>query len=101
MNANPAKPSREWIDPDDAPEWTEEQFARAEIAENGVVVEPATGTLTKGPGRPVLDHPKQRVTLRLDQDVVEALRASGKGWQTRVNVALRDWLDRSGPRGDA
>ena len=55
------KPSREWIDPDDAPEWTEEQFARAKIAENGVVIGPATGTSAKGPGRPVLDHPKHSV----------------------------------------
>ena len=44
---------------------------------------------------------EQRVTLRLDHDVVEALRSSGKGWQTRVYGALRDWLDKSWPRGDA
>ncbi|WP_206026940.1 BrnA antitoxin family protein [Jiella endophytica] len=81
------------VDPDDAPAWTDEQFARAEIAENGAVLEPATGTLTKGPGRHALDHPKQRVTLRLDHDVAEALRASGKGWQTRVNSVLREWLE--------
>ena len=29
-------------------------------------------------------------TIRLDADVLEALRASGKGWQSRVNDALRD-----------
>lgn len=30
--------------------------------------------------------------IRLDADVLEAFRAQGKGWQTRVNAALREWL---------
>jgi uncharacterized protein (DUF4415 family) len=33
---------------------------------------------------------KVPTTIRIDADVVEALKASGKGWQTRVNEALRD-----------
>ena len=33
---------------------------------------------------------KQAVKLRLDPDVLSALRASGAGWQTRVNAILRD-----------
>ncbi|WP_246333198.1 BrnA antitoxin family protein [Aureimonas mangrovi] len=45
-------------------------------------------------GRPKVEHPKQRVTLRLDEDVVSALRASGRGWQTRVNQALREWIEK-------
>jgi uncharacterized protein (DUF4415 family) len=32
---------------------------------------------------------KQAVKLRLDPDLLEALRASGAGWQTRVNAILR------------
>ena len=35
---------------------------------------------------------KQVVTIRLSPDVVEAFWASGTGWQTRVDAALRDWL---------
>ncbi|MEA1050500.1 BrnA antitoxin family protein [Lamprobacter modestohalophilus] len=31
-------------------------------------------------------------TIRLDPDVLAGLRATGKGWQTRANAALRDWL---------
>jgi len=27
-----------------------------------------------------------------DADVLEAFRATGKGWQTRMNAALREWL---------
>ncbi|WP_332852473.1 BrnA antitoxin family protein [Duganella sp. S19_KUP01_CR8] len=32
------------------------------------------------------------VIVRFDQDVLDALKASGKGWQTRVNDVVRDWL---------
>ena len=35
---------------------------------------------------------KEQVAIRLDQDLVSALRASGPGWQTRVNTVLKDWL---------
>ncbi len=47
-------------------------------------------------GRPlgsVAEETKAKVNLRLDPDVVERLRASGKGWQSRVNSALRADLD--------
>ncbi|OYR23918.1 hypothetical protein CEV34_3251 [Brucella pseudogrignonensis] len=40
-------------------------------------------------GRPRLDTPKTPVTIRLDQDVVQRFKASGKGWQGRMNEALR------------
>ncbi|MDN5928228.1 MAG: BrnA antitoxin family protein [Hyphomicrobiales bacterium] len=40
-------------------------------------------------GRPPSENPKKQVTLRLDADVVERFRASGKGWQRRINSALR------------
>jgi uncharacterized protein (DUF4415 family) len=32
---------------------------------------------------------KQQVTLRLDQDVLKTFRATGAGWQARINEALR------------
>jgi uncharacterized protein (DUF4415 family) len=35
---------------------------------------------------------KQRITIRLSPDVVQRFRATGQGWQTRVDAALRDWL---------
>lgn len=40
-------------------------------------------------GRPRLERPKEQVTMRLDADVLNALRASGPGWQSRVNEILR------------
>jgi uncharacterized protein (DUF4415 family) len=42
-----------------------------------------------GRGRPPLPGAKQPVKLRLDPDLLAALRASGPGWQTRVNDLLR------------
>ena len=46
-------------------------------------------------GRPPLPaaERKQRVTLYLDPDVLAALKADGKGWQTRANAALRRALN--------
>jgi uncharacterized protein (DUF4415 family) len=32
------------------------------------------------------------VSLRMDIDVLEGLRSTGKGWQTRINAIMRDWL---------
>jgi len=54
----------------------------------------------RGPGRPLSDRPKQQVTLRLDADVIEHFRATGPGWQTRINAALRECLEPSVRRGD-
>jgi len=43
-------------------------------------------------GRPRKDAPKVFTGIRLDADVLAAFKASGKGWQTRLNAALREWL---------
>jgi uncharacterized protein (DUF4415 family) len=36
---------------------------------------------------------KERTTIRLSRDVLDRFRASGRGWQTRMDAALREWLD--------
>ena len=78
------------VDPDDAPEWAAEMFEHAEIAIGGVVIRPATGTLTKaGIGRPKSAAPKQAVSLRLSPEVIAHFKAGGPGWQTRIDEALR------------
>lgn len=81
------KPS--WIDPDDAPELTEEVAARAQISIGGRVIREATGTLTKAGRPPVGDQPKQQVTLRLPRDVLRFFKAGGPGWQTRIGDVLK------------
>lgn len=97
------KPSTEstWIDPDDdGLEWTEEMFDTAQYSIGGVVIRPATHKLGPGgklipiaPGRPRLAKPKRQVTLRLDDVVVEHFRATGPGWQSRINAILRKAVD--------
>ena len=90
MNENSASLPTGWDD-DDLPEWTDDQFARAQVSIGGKIVKPAHGTLTR-PGRPVAENPKKQVTLRLDPDVIEKFRATGKGWQSRINAELRKAL---------
>jgi uncharacterized protein (DUF4415 family) len=40
---------------------------------------------------------KVPTTIRLSPDVVEAFRAAGDGWQTRIDAALKDWLRTHSP----
>jgi uncharacterized protein (DUF4415 family) len=72
--------SSTWVDPDDAPEWTEEQFKRADLYRGDKLVRP---------GRPPSGNPKLALKLRIDPDVVAHFRATGPGWQTRINDTLR------------
>ena len=44
-------------------------------------------------GRPAGSGDKEQVAFRFDKDILSAFRASGSGWQTRINEALRDWLN--------
>ncbi len=49
---------------------------------------PVAGIIRRA-GRPPKPNRKVSVTLRLDRDVVERFKATGAGWQTRINAALR------------
>ena len=71
------------VNPDDAPELTDEWFQRADLYEGGKLLRR---------GRPKAEVTKTPIKLRLDPDIIEAFKASGRGWQTRMNDALRDWL---------
>ncbi len=41
-------------------------------------------------GRPKSDNPKRQITLRLDAEIIQHFKDSGRGWQTRINSALRE-----------
>ena len=79
MSAKRKSMTANWIDPDDAPELTEEIAARAQISIGGKVIRPATGTLTKAGRPPVGDVPKQQVTLRLPAPLIDHFKAGGPG----------------------
>ena len=51
-------------------------------------------------GRPtgsVKAEPKISTTIRLSPNVMQAFKATGKGWQTRIDDALNDWLKTHSP----
>ena len=74
------RPASKWVDPDDAPERTDEMFERADLYRGDKLIRR---------GRPPSDNPKQALKLRIDADVIEHFRATGPGWQTRINDTLR------------
>ncbi|WP_277022330.1 BrnA antitoxin family protein [Paracoccus hibiscisoli] len=73
----------------DAPEATEAQLAQAQSFTEAFPALSDAMRLNMG-GRPKAENPKVAVSLRLDQDVVALFKASGPGWQTRMNRALRE-----------
>lgn len=72
-------------DPDN-PEITDEQFAQMRpFAE---VFPEMAASLRRMRGRQKAPT-KRLISLRLDQDVIEGFKATGPGWQARMNAALR------------
>lgn len=85
-------PNPETIDAEN-PEWTKEDFARAVRFSQLPESLQAKLRSIKKPRGPQKAPTKEVVTIRLSRDVVERLRASGPGWQTRVDAALRQWIE--------
>ena len=71
---------------DDNPEWTEADFAAAKTGD--AIPDHIRAAFPKTRGRPKGSN-KQLVSLRIDIDILERFRASGAGWQSRINEALR------------
>jgi len=87
MNAKGNDTKSTWIDPDEAPELTDEWFEAAHQYQGDTLVK-------RGRGRPPIPVGERKVPvkIRYDQEVVEEFRKTGKGWQTRMNKALRQYL---------
>ena len=43
-------------------------------------------------GRPKAQITKERITIRLSREVVSAFRATGTGWQTRIDATLKTYI---------
>jgi uncharacterized protein (DUF4415 family) len=85
------------LDDPDAQPMSDEQLARLRPARE--VLSPAllaAISRSKG-GRPKSENPKVFTGIRLSPEVAAAFRATGKGWQTRMNAALADWLKTHSP----
>jgi uncharacterized protein (DUF4415 family) len=77
-----------------------QSIGQAKRAEFARVHTTAHITAYKTRGRPLgttKDDSKQAVTVRYSPDVLEAFRATGVGWQARMNEALKDWLQTHSP----
>ncbi len=72
------------FDRDDAPDLSRdrwpEKFAKATVRR----------------GRPPLAEPKVSTTIRLSRDVIDHFKGAGRGWQTRIDEALREWIRQQG-----
>lgn len=79
MNGSKQSMGRDF-DRDDAPDLSRdgwpEKFAKATVRR----------------GRPPLAAPKVSTTIRLSQEVIDHFKGAGRGWQTRIDEALREWI---------
>lgn len=81
-------------DPDN-PEMSDDAFKNAKLASEFFTPEQFAALKEKRPrGRPHTDQPKVSTSIRLDADLLEALRATGRGWQSTVNSILREKIMR-------
>ena len=82
-----AKIQREILSDPDAPEATDEQLAQAKpFAE---VFPDLMESIKRSRGRPMVENPRQQISLRLDPEVIAKFKATGRGWQGRINEVLR------------
>jgi len=68
---------------DEIPEWTDEMFDAADLYVGGKLVKR---------GRPKKAATAKSGSLRLAPEVEKFFRATGKGWQTRINEVLKAWV---------
>lgn len=76
LTDSPATSASDWNDVFTSRSTTE---LRAKLAERR----------TRGPG---IKPPKQSVTVRFSPEVIDYFRATGHGWQTRIDDALREYV---------
>lgn len=84
--------TREDWDAVDSPELTDDEIARLQPASEVLpqaFFDAMDREAEKRRGRPATDNPKKQVTLRLDADIVERYKSTGRGWQSRINADLR------------
>lgn len=53
----------------------------------------------RGRGRPAVQVKRPTLNMRVDADVLDAFKATGPGWQTRINALLREAVERGVVKG--
>jgi len=84
-----AKKPDPFVSDKDNPEWTEDEFARAKPFKD---VFPKQYKEWKKMGRPPVASPKLHIGFRFAADVVRGIKATGRGYNARVEKLLRDAL---------
>jgi uncharacterized protein (DUF4415 family) len=80
----------DWDEVSDNPRITKEDMAQAKpFREAFPDLAASIDRVKASRGRPALAVTKQSVTIRLDPDVIAKFKATGKGWQSRVNEVLK------------
>ncbi len=101
MNLKSQDSPKPWVDPDDAPELTSDFFEQGEwkIGERPLSPQAGAAALREAlsRGNPMAQSVQQALTVRYDAEVIAAFKATGKGWQARMNDALKDWLQTHSP----
>ncbi len=96
MTASKPSTPESWVDPDDAPELDEHFFQHAAIYHGDKLIRAATDTMARRGRPPKGEQPKVNQTLRLSPDVLAFFRATGDGWQARIDDILRVEMKRTG-----
>jgi len=94
MNAKSQNTAKAWVDSEDAPELTDDFFEQGvwKIGDKPVSRPEAQQELARRRGRPAGSGGKVSTTIRFDAEILDAFKATGEGWQTRMNDALKEWL---------
>ncbi len=77
----------------DLPSEEEEKAIRAGIEADPDTYEVTDFSRVRPVGRPKAAVTKERVTIRLSPEVTKFFRATGKGWQTRMDEALKEYVE--------
>lgn len=84
MNGKLKDSKRTWVDSDDAPEITEKWIAEADLYKGEKLIRRGRG--------PQQTPTKQAVSIRLSPEVLDYFKATGKGWQTRLDEILKGYV---------
>lgn len=95
MKENKMHSTSNWVDADDAPEITSELLSAGTkmVGDRAVSKSEFESAVKKTrAGRPPLKNPKLLVSIRYDAKIIEFFKATGKGWQSRVNEVLAEYV---------
>jgi uncharacterized protein (DUF4415 family) len=91
---NPGYSQADWDAVTDNPEWTADDFRTARPFAEAF---PTLGENLRQSRGSEKERVKVPVTIRLDAAIIDAFKATGEGWQTRMNDVLRDAAAKLGP----